>query len=177
MRIEKWRMEHSQVFLEEIEKQTRRRVRTESARSESHRTVKSAGKEVSRTHSHSFDQSECVQAEEDNGESEPFWRRITRKFIRDVIGIDEPMLSVILGESLPPEAYEPTASKSALYTIPEHIPEQTVKDPESYFEDDSWRDRLLQRIARELGELVNQLSPHPGAFSTYQPASDIEEYA
>jgi hypothetical protein len=173
MRIEKWRMEHSQVLLEEIERQTRRRVRTESSRSEAHSTVKSVAKEISRTTSKSFDHSERPQAERDNGESEPFWRRITRKFIRDIIGIDEPMLSVILGESLPAEAYEPPPSKSALYTIPE----QTINEPGSAFDDDSWRDRLLQRIAQELGELVNQLSPHPGAFNTYLSALNADEYA
>ena len=173
MRIEKWRMEHSQGLLEEIEKQTRRRVRTESSRSEACSTVKSVAKDISKTTSSLFEPSERPQAEKDNCESEPFWRRITRKFIRDVIGIDEPMLSVILGESLPPEAYEIPPSKSALYTIPE----QPVIHPESDFGDDSWQDRLLQRIAHELGELVNQLSPHPGAFSTYLPASNTDEYA
>jgi hypothetical protein len=173
LRIEKWRMEQSQALLEEIEKQTRRRVRTDSSRSETHSTPRSVAKETSRTASKSFDQDEGSEAEKENTESEPFWRRITRKFIRDVIGIDEPILSIILGESLPPEAYEPPSSKSALYTIPE----QTVNDMESTFGDEGWRDRLLQRIARELGELVNQLSPHPGAFSAYLSASNIDEYA
>ena len=169
MRIEKWRMEQSQVLLEEIQKQTRRRARTESGRPEARSTVK----EISRTISKSFDHFEEPEAEKENGESEPFWRRITRKFIRDVIGIDEPMLSVILGESLPPEAYELPPSKSALYTIPEQI----ANESQSAFEDDGWRDRLLQRIARELGELVNQLSPHPGAFSTYLSVLNTDEYA
>ena len=171
MRIEKWRIEHSQVLLEEIEKQTRRRVRTESSRADASGILEPVVRENSRTTP--FAKSERPQAEKDAGESEPFWRRITRKFIRDVIGIDEPMLSVILGESLPPEAYEPPRSTSALYTIPE----QTASDLDGGSENDCWRDRLLQRIARELGELVNQFSPHPGAFSTYLPASGADEYA
>ena len=173
MRIERWRMDQSQVLLEEIEKQTRRRVRTESSRADARSTAKSAARGISSTTSTSLDRPECPQGEQDDSESEPFWRRITRKFIRDVIGIDELVLSVILGESLPPEAYEPPRPKSALYTIPE----QTLNDPESGSGDDGWGDRLLQRIARELGELVSQLSPHPGAFSTYLPATVTEEYA
>jgi hypothetical protein len=173
MRIEKWRMEQSQVLLEEIEKQTRQRVRTDTSRPEVHSTVKSVAKEFSKTVSKPIDQSERPQDEDDSSESEPFWRRITMKFIRDIIGIDEPMLSVILGESLPPEAYETPTSKTSLYTIPE----QTINELERDFEDDGWRDRLLQRIARELGELVNQLSPHPGAFSTYLSLSNADEYA
>lgn len=173
LRIEKWRMEQSQALLEEIEKQTRRRVRTESGKSETHSTIRSGAREISTTILKSFDRDERSQAEKENTESEPFWRRITRKFIRDVIGIDEPILSIILGESLPPEAYDPPPSKSALYTIPE----QTVDDMKNAFGDEGWRDRLLQRIARELGELVNQLSPHPGAFSAYLSASTADEYA
>lgn len=173
MRIEKWRIEHSQVLLEEIEKQTRRRVRTDSTISAAQSTVKSDMQEFSRAATPSFDQSEQLEADKDNGEPEPFWRRLTRKFIRDVIGIDEPMLSVILGESLPPEAYEAPSSNSALYTIPE----QTSSEPGGAFEDNGWRDRLLQRIARELGEIVNQLSPHPGAFSTYVSVPNLDEYA
>ena len=77
------------------------------------------------------------------------------KFIRDVIGIDEPMLSVILGESLPPEAYETPSSNSALYTIPE----LASGEPGDGFGDDGWRDRLLQRIARELGQRRTPLLP------------------
>jgi hypothetical protein len=173
LRIEKWRMEQSQALLEEIEKQTRRRVRTDSSRPETCSTIRSAPKGTSTTTSKSLDRDEHLQAEKENTESEPFWRRITRKFIRDVIGIDEPILSIILGESLPPEAYEPPPSKSTLYTIPE----QTVDDMKTAFGDEGWRDRLLQRIARELGELVNQLSPHPGAFSAYLSASNTDEYA
>jgi hypothetical protein len=173
LRIEKWRMEQSQALLEEIEKQTRRRVRTDSSRPETHSITRSVTKEISRTTSKPFDQDERSEAEKENTESEPLWRRITRKFIRDVIGIDDPILSIILGESLPPEAYEPPSSKSTLYTIPE----QTVNDMGGAFGDEGWRDRLLQRIARELGELVNQLSPHPGAFSAYLSAPNTDEYA
>src|SRR5436305_14049173 len=46
MRIEKW-LEHSQVFLEEIEKQTRRRARADSGDSAAHSAVKSIMQEAS----------------------------------------------------------------------------------------------------------------------------------
>jgi hypothetical protein len=102
-------------------------------------------------------QSDFIREEPE--EVEPFWRRLTRRFIRDIIGIDDPLLSVILGESLPEEALEPKKSTQSLPTIPEQVPEPVA--------DDTWRDRLLRRIARELGVFVHQISPHPGAFSTY----------
>src|SRR3984957_14557627 len=53
LRIEKWRMDQSQALLEEIERQTRRRVRTDPSRSETHSTTRSVAKEISRTTSKS----------------------------------------------------------------------------------------------------------------------------
>ena len=41
---------------------------------------------------------------------------------------------------------------------------------------DSWQHRLLERVARELGILVHQLSEHPGAFSTYLKTQETPLY-
>ena len=151
VRIEKWRLEQSQAMLEEVERATRRQIRRQSKQQGA---SMSAAEDLFGTTPR---QSDYIRKEPET--PEPFWRRLTRRFIQDIIGIDEPLLSVILGESLPEEvAKAPTPS---LPTIPEQVPE-----PEA---DDSWRDRLLQRIARELGVLVHQISPHPGAFTTYNP--------
>ena len=174
MRIERWRMEQSQALLEEIEKQTRRRSRTASGRSEVQSMRTSVITEGLKSTLKPIDTSDRSPVKEDAREAEPFWRRITRKFIRDVIGIDEPLLSVILGESLPPDAYEqPSLTSTTLYTIPE----QSLHIPELPFEDGDWRDRVLHRIARELGVLVDQLSPHPGAFGTYMANPTTDDYA
>lgn len=173
MRIEKWRIEQSQALLEEIQKQTRRRSRATSSRSEAQSTRMLESKEVIRAVTKPLEASNRSPVGEVSDDAEPFWRRITRKFIRDVIGIDEPLLSVILGESLPPEAQAEPDASPALYTIPE----RNVDDVALTFEDEHWRDRLLHRIARELGVLVNQLSPHPGAFSTYSDMTAMEDYA
>lgn len=173
LRIEKWRMEQSHALLEEIEKQTRWRSRTASGRSDTHSRSFSETEKDIRTPSKTSKSSAHPATTEEANEAEPFWRRITRKFIRDVIGIDEPLLSVILGESLPAEAYEQPISTSTLYTIQEQYPH----DSELRFEDDDWRNRVLHRIARELGVLVNQLSPHPGAFGTYTASTTAHDYA
>ncbi|RMZ83167.1 hypothetical protein DV738_g1155, partial [Chaetothyriales sp. CBS 135597] len=151
IRIEQWRLQQSQAMLEEVERETRRQLRRQSMRA--------TGAFVSTEDilGSTPKQSTHLSSDQED-EHEPFWRRITRTFIRDVIGIDEPLLSVILGESLPEEALE--QRKQALPTIPEQsVPQMS--------DDQSWRNRLLQRIARELGVFVHQLSPHPGAFSTY----------
>lgn len=164
MRIEKWRMEQSQALMEEVEQETRRRLRRGSRLSSFQETMLSVNDDVlgsTPKQSHYL-----PQPLPDAEESEPFWRRITKKFIRDVIGIDEPLLSVIFGESLPEDAEtRPSSSSAPLPTIPEQSLDAQAMD-------DAWRDRLLQRIARELGVFVHQLSPHPGAFSTYSSSPD-----
>lgn len=164
MRIEKWRMEQSQALMEEVERETRRRLRRGSRLSPFQETMLSVNDDILGSTPKQSDY--LRQPVPDADESEPFWRRITKKFIRDVIGIDEPLLSVICGESLP-EAAEtrPSSSSGPLPTIPEQsFNTQAV--------DDAWRDRLLQRIARELGVFVHQISPHPGAFNTYSRSPD-----
>ena len=151
VRIEKWRLEQSQAMLEEVQRATRRQIRRQSVQQGG--SMSATGDVFGTTPK----QSDYVRKESET--PEPFWRRLTRRFIQDIIGIDEPLLSVILGESLPEEAAEPKASTPSLPVIPEQ-----VSDNES---DDTWRDRLLHRIARELGVFVHQIAPHPGAFTTY----------
>lgn len=150
MRIEKWRLDQSRAMLEEVERETRRQVRRQSVQQGSTSAVDHILGSTPK-------QSDYLRDEDE--EAQPFWRRLTRKFIRDIIGIDDPLLSVILGESLPEEVLEPKTPISSLPTIPEQGAETES--------DGSWRDRLLQRIARELGVLVHQIAPHPGAFTTY----------
>lgn len=162
IRIEKWRIEQSQALLEEVERETRRRNRLSSRQS----CAKTSVDEILGTTPKQSDYSRSVTAStsqpEESADNEPIWRRITRKFIRDIIGIDEPLLSVILGESLPGE-YTPRASSPA----PQADILDTVTEIEHSDADPSWRDKLLQRIANELGVSPRQLNSHPGAFSTY----------
>ncbi|EXJ64046.1 hypothetical protein A1O7_00381 [Cladophialophora yegresii CBS 114405] len=165
MRIEKWRIEQSQALMDEVERETRRRLRRGSRQSMYQDTLASVNEDVLGTTPKQSDY--MAQPGEQSEEAEPFWRRITRRFIRDVIGIDEPLLSVIFGESLPEEALEQRPSSSNPLSA---IPEQTLVVPN--VEDSTWRDKLLQRIARELGVFVHQLSPHPGAFATYSRSPD-----
>ena len=160
IRIEKWRLEQSQAMLEEVERETRRKLKRTSVQSSAAENILSTTPK----------QSDYLDTEPEDEESVPFWRKITRKFIRDIIGIDEPLLSVILGESLPEEALEPPRS-----TTPR--PDDLEPDPAREAGPDSWRDKLLQRIARELGVFVHQLTPHPGAFASYNPPNQTHDYA
>ena len=156
--IERWRLEHSRVLLDEIEKQTRRRQST----------TKSPALNVHITNASSTDR----LLEHDGGhppgstskatslpveDSESFLQRITRRVIRDFIGLDDATLSVIFGETLPSEEKQaslprPTSSESPRFE------RQDKQIP--------WESRLLNRIARELGILLDHLSDHPATVGT-----------
>lgn len=155
-RIEAWRMEQSRLLVDEIQRETRRRK--QSISSERRTSILDREQEDVATLSN-VDGS--VRGDEPE-ENESFWNRITRRVIRDLMGIDDDLLSIIFGENLPedddlsstPPANSPLdAAKSVIVT--------------NQYDQSSWEYRLLERIARELGILVNQISDHPGAFSTY----------
>jgi hypothetical protein len=173
-RIEKWRLEQSKALLEEIERETRRRrrmsivsaarSRTDSAHLETKSVASQSAKSVSDQQS---------EISDENTEDLSFWQRLTRRVIRDLMGIDEDTLSVIFGESLPEEAVasttDPKESGASVDAILQSL-DVTISD-------NSWQHRLLERVARELGILVHQLSEHPGAFSTYRSIQDTPAYA
>ncbi|KAK7626174.1 hypothetical protein IWX48DRAFT_546754 [Phyllosticta citricarpa] len=151
-RIERWRLEQSRALLEEIERETRRRRRMRE----------SSGASTANTR-------------QDPAEDASFWRRFTKKVIRDLMGIDENLLSVIFGESLPTEAM----SGSSWSAEKDLTASSEVRDaPDmALTRHETWEHRLLDRIARELGTLVHQLSEHPGAFSTYLRTQESLAYA
>lgn len=173
-RIEKWRLEQSKALLEEIEKETRRRrrmstlsasrSRIDSTQQDTPRTVPKPAPSVAETQSDSSDEG-----------SESFWQRITRRVIRDLIGLDEDTLSVIFGESLPKEASTPKPGSPTEFSAEKALEDAGI-DP-STMSEDGWQTRILERVARELGTLVHQLSEHPGAFTTYQRTQSAPEYA
>ncbi|KAF2876734.1 hypothetical protein BDV95DRAFT_483756 [Massariosphaeria phaeospora] len=153
LRIEKWRMDQSKALLEEIERETRRQRRM---------SVASAARIAG----------EQSDSSDDSAENLSLWQRLTRRVIRDLMGIDEDTLSVIFGEALPVDALSPPQQTPTRSTL--HPPLLQTLDVS--FSAQPWEHRLLQRVARELGTLVHQLSEHPGAFSTYLQAREAPEY-
>ncbi|KAJ4396641.1 hypothetical protein N0V93_000862 [Gnomoniopsis smithogilvyi] len=181
-RIEEWRLEHSRILLEEIQKETRRRrestvsALTNKLRRGSQASTLDTGAEeaalstvddattdpsVAGTEWHDQDASELALG---SGESDEagLWSRITRKVIRDLMGLDDRLLCVLFGEALPEDLDLEADDLSSTPKASAQVGSET--DSSS-----SWQLHVLDRIARELGHLVNQLSahPHPGAFSTY----------
>lgn len=160
-KIRRWQIEHSQALLDEIEKVTRRKMSLASLRGgnlgqqdksllEEETVFMETSAEEHKPSGATLAQS---YAEDEADEfSETFWRRITRRFIRDIMGIDDQLLQVIFGEALPIEA-------PATFL---HGEDKVASDAE---------ERLLNRLARELGVLVSQYTCHPsgdGAFSTHR---------
>jgi hypothetical protein len=180
-RIEKWRLEQSKAVVDEIEKETRRRQRRMSKMSGITRVT-----EVSAIPESIIAQSEPgenpiiykepeMEKSEEQEPSESWWQRITRRVIQDLIGLDENTLSVIFGEELV-GGPTPTATPTQLSPIAAAgVAESRVTFRDH---DHSWEVKLMERIAKELGLLVHQLSEHEGAFSTYQRMQQLpNDYA
>ena len=170
-RIEQWRMDQSRALMQEIERETQRRRSSRGSQS----TVPRSIDYISPVNVADSSLEEEAAPESEVEIDESFWQRITRKVIRDLIGIDENLLSVIFGESLLLDAETPEENSEELNmeTVLAREPEPENGEPPL------WQSRVLHRIAHELGILVHQLCEHPGAFSTYyQMTKDISsEYA
>jgi hypothetical protein len=165
-RIQVWRLEQSRILLEEVQKETRRRrlsqasavqLKTavtphaaESVSSETAGTSRNDGADA-------MDWHEEAPEDADASDSQSFLSRITRTVIKEFMGIDDKLLSILFGESLPDEADDLSAMSSTPGADRAIVAQADM----------SWQLRLLERVARELGLLVNRLSQHPGAFSTY----------
>ncbi|RAL15266.1 uncharacterized protein BO97DRAFT_432439 [Aspergillus homomorphus CBS 101889] len=170
-RIEKWRMEQSRALLHEIEKATRRRRDSRASRlsGQAEQVVPhvEALRDNLRTPEASQASASSATTEQETDKDESLWQRITRKVIRDLIGIDDSLLSVIFGESLP-STEDGETHASARSDDGFNIDEAINRELEQTSEDNPpWKNKLLQRIARELGILVHQFCEHPGAFTTY----------
>lgn len=182
-RIEEWRLEQSRILLEEIQKVTRRRrestvsILTNKLRRDSQVSIDpeadeatlstigepTPGASMAGTEWHDQDASE-LDFGAGEGEDAGVWARITRKAIRDLMGIDDKLLCVLFGEALPEDLDLEADDLSSTPKASAQDASFSGTEPDS-----SWQLRILDRIARELGQLVNQLSTHPrpGAFSTY----------
>ena len=164
-RIEKWRLDQSRAVAEEIERESRRR-RTRKMRID----ISKASNENVMTLRRADDDNVVIASEagpqppdHDPPPTESFWQRITRRVIRDLMGLDDDTLAVIFGEALPGDDARPHTASPPIGAAPSPDAHLIFADPEP-----TWQARLLDRIARELGTLVHQLCEHDGrAFNTH----------
>lgn len=160
LRIEQWRVEQSKAVLDEIERESRRRQRRVSRLSGGESTLA----EPMTIGAHPATTTSSPPESKDCAESQSFWQRITRRVIRELIGLDETTLAVIFGEDLPADL-SPTPTQTS--PLADRVAESAAESQLAPFPGRKWERRLLERIARELGILVNQISDQEGAFSTY----------
>lgn len=155
-RIEAWRLEHSRMLLSEIQRETRRRRQSQASMQHVQSlNVTHGPRSQAESDNMTWHDEDAVGAPENH---EGLITRITRKVIQDLMGIDDRMLSVLFGEEVPDEedlSATPRASQ---------LRQESVQSASSQ----PWQTHVLEKVSRELGILVNQLSHHPGAFSTYQ---------
>lgn len=163
-RIESWSLEQSRLVLEHIQKETRttrRPSHSSTTTTRSRRSARPVEEDVA------MEKPEETQAAvspgehdhldwhdgdvEPSSETQGVLSRVTRTFLKDVIGIDERLLSILLGETLPDEAREMGDSHQS----------------DAPQDETPWQLSVLERVAKELGLLINRASHHPGAFSTY----------
>ncbi|KAF3480341.1 uncharacterized protein GIQ15_05688 [Arthroderma uncinatum] len=123
---------------------------------------------------------------DDTDSDESFWQRITRRVINGLIGIDDSLLAVIFGEALVSDTKEQDENASSQTQMDGSLVNNKYKRFTTFESDDSenvdeamrnvmssstradwWQERLLERIARELGILVHQIYEHPRAFTAY----------
>ncbi|KAM3560582.1 hypothetical protein MY1884_002838 [Beauveria asiatica] len=157
-RIEAWRLEHSRVLLDEVQRETRRRRKSLASM---HRRQRSQSSDDNMT----WHDDDDVTATEAPSEDRGFLARITRTVVKDIFGIDERLLGILLGEAV--------VDDDDLSNTPRASQLNTAQPPTS-FDEESWQLRILESVSRELGRLVNHLSPHhPGAFSTYTRMQQI----
>ncbi|KAI5859729.1 hypothetical protein GGS23DRAFT_267915 [Durotheca rogersii] len=173
-RIETWRLEHSRYLLEEIQKETRRRRRSianisipdkPEQKVDEVATPITTDDMASSTMDHSQDWHERDESEPET-DRESIWGRITRKVIRDLMGIDDKLLAILFGEALPDEedlAWTPRASVTPRLGQPTDM----ARGDGAAEADSGWQLKMLERVATELGHLINRISEHPGAFSTF----------
>ncbi|KAK4236473.1 hypothetical protein C8A03DRAFT_45520 [Achaetomium macrosporum] len=168
-RIEAWRLEQSQLLLEDVRKETRRRQSEASIRKlqqKSGPAPEVAERSVADEEAADINLAGTDWHDQDapsSSEAQPgFWSRIARKVICDLMGIDDGLLAILFGEALPDEAMLQSTHQAPATGVPApgRIESESSHDSE-------WQLRMLERIARELGVLVHQMSTHPGAFSTY----------
>ncbi|KAI1270228.1 hypothetical protein F5Y18DRAFT_7403 [Xylariaceae sp. FL1019] len=168
-RIETWRLEQSRYLLEEIQKETRRRRKPTISAATPRQADTSAEAtapidDVGGGDFESWEEEWHDQNPADvTGEREGLLGRVTRKVIQNLMGIDDKMLSVLFGEALPDDEDLATTPKASTMATGEAstLPVASLNS--------SWQTKMLERVATELGMLVNQLSEHqhPGAFSAF----------
>ncbi|CAF9914945.1 MAG: hypothetical protein GOMPHAMPRED_008336 [Gomphillus americanus] len=133
-RVEQWRLEQSKIVLEEIEKERRKAEAKQRLQESLLARNQVATSDVL---------SDPKSLEETSGES--IWQQLARHVMKDLIGVDDVVLSAIFGEDLIPEE---ELSKTPTPDV--YISRSAIDEPE---ESGMWN-----RLIKELRQLAQGLS-------------------
>ncbi|RYP41847.1 hypothetical protein DL768_010432 [Monosporascus sp. mg162] len=166
-RVESWRLEQSRLLLEEIQKETKRRRRSTASGSGTRAADRTTEDAATAFNAEDKEDQGDEWHDQNASDSEAghgtIWGRITRKVVRDILGIDDETLAILFGEALPNEEEPMSTPRASAMQSPEHHKSSGIE----HSRDHSWQLKMLERIARELGHIIHHLSEHPGAFSTF----------
>lgn len=177
-RIERWRMDQSRISLDEIEKDTRKRIIYQTGERVERYDLAAAKEE---TAENGLDPPSIENQEPENNvkrdrrkqleDGETLWETVVRRVLRDFLGIGDAWLATLIGKAHPGDEYFSGASLASLK------PDSSIsRNHPMWSSRAGWNSRLLDRLARELGILVQHITEHPGAFSTHFTCG-IQDYA
>ena len=155
-RIEKWRLDQSRILLEAFEQE---HLADETTCLKSVEHIRSPTKGIDQG-----DFQDISTAAE--GQFHSIWQQITQR-LRELIGIDDLLLSIILGDSLAPEDYlhESLDAENCSLALTDRIKAE-----------DGWDDSILRRLTRELRVILHRVT----SYTVLKPPlidSSIMEYA
>ncbi|KAL8872411.1 MAG: hypothetical protein Q9174_001955 [Haloplaca sp. 1 TL-2023] len=156
-RIERWRAEHSQILLEEVEKVSRRASDNHSKASDIDAALKVGGhSNIEVTANPDTTGTERPRPGNANAEdTETLWRLVIRKLIHDFLGIDDATLCLIAGESLVSEQKTGQADNSGISAQSSLARQSTL-----------YVNRLLiDRFSKELANVLSRISYLPTALN------------
>ncbi|MCJ1309413.1 hypothetical protein MMC25_003072 [Agyrium rufum] len=165
-RIEQWRTQQARILHEELQKEVMRQqsLSGSSLRTPREESYEKDGSQIETHLNASNNTWTDTDTEALNGlrriQSESLWQRVSRHFVRDLLGIDDALLSLIYGEtffeeiratSIPPAS---TATTTRLASNADIIPDLQLKKNLS----DTWEKNLLERLAHELEAFLREVS-------------------
>lgn len=160
-RIERWRIEHSRILLEEVKKESRRKLgcrKSSPTATTLEVPMEVSNNSASATPSPPDGITTSTLDTENLNNTENVWRQIIRKLVRDLLGIDETILALISGEALPEEGRAQLDSPAT----GSEAPNQSF----ALRSNPKWSLTLLDRLSQNLASVLRQIYYIPATIAS-----------
>ncbi|KAI4122860.1 MAG: hypothetical protein LQ338_005577 [Usnochroma carphineum] len=162
-RIERWRLEHSRILLEEVERESRRRLSRQSefptaAILDAQEISTNDYGAVSAASKAAPPAAAFTEPREARGDDGITLYRILQRFVRDFIGIDETILLLLFGEALPAEEACPLPASRTRRELPIQGSALQSSPVLSL--------TLLNRLSQEVASVLRRLSHTPAVVGS-----------